>query len=208
MGKIEIKAVVVGMLQTNCYFVYDEDIREAVIVDPGSAAGTIKDAVEYLKIKPVAILLTHGHADHIGALEKVKETYGVPVYVCEEEVKVLSSPSYNLAASGYDLAPDDITVKDGQILKIGGMEIKVIHTPGHTPGGCCYYFEDAGILLAGDTMFRYSWGRTDFPGGSERDLMNSIRQKLLPLPPETMVYPGHEGATQIGDERRLHRYEE
>lgn len=208
MGKVQIKSVVVGMLMTNCYIVYDEDKKEALIVDPGASSVSIKEAVNHLGVTPVAILLTHGHADHIGALPKVKEAYQVPVYVYKDEVPVLADPVFNLAIRGYELASDDVKLSDGQILELGGMKIRVIHTPGHTPGGCCYYIEEAGILLAGDTMFRFSWGRTDFPGGSEIDLMRSIRQKLLPLPPETKVYPGHDCSTTIGDERRMHGYRE
>lgn len=206
MGKIVIKPVVVGMLATNCYIVYDDEIKECIIVDPGAGAEQIERTVESLDLKPEAIFLTHAHADHIGAVEALREKYKIPLYIHEAEEAVYNNRMYNLSPGNYSLKEGDVRLKDGQEIDIAGMHIKVIHTPGHTPGGCCYYIKDAGTLLAGDTMFRYSWGRTDFPGGSEMQLMDSIRNKLLPLPEDTVVYPGHECATNIGDERRMHGY--
>ncbi|MGI6072973.1 MAG: MBL fold metallo-hydrolase [Lachnospiraceae bacterium] len=207
MGEIRINCVKVGMLATNCYLVYDEDEKRAVVCDPGDNAEFIADCVEKLGLEAEAIFLTHAHMDHIQAVDELKEKYAVPVYVHEADEPMLKSTSYNMGCKVITLTDEDVRLKGGEVLNIGKMEIHVIHTPGHTPGGVCYYFPAGGFLLSGDTMFRYSWGRTDFPGGSERDLMKSIREKLLPLPEETIVYPGHEGATKIGDERRVHRYE-
>ena len=208
MGKINIKSVVVGLLATNCYIVYDDEIKECVIVDPGANAVQIESTVDSLSVTPKAILLTHAHIDHIGAVGKIRERYNIPVYIQETEEAVYNSGVYNLSPRDFFLEDGDVRLKDGQEFELAGIKFKAIHTPGHTPGGCCYYIEAAHALLAGDTMFRYSWGRTDFPGGSEQQLMNSIRNKLLPLPADTAVYPGHESMTCIGDERRVHGYVE
>lgn len=208
MGKIIIKPVVVGLLATNCYIVYDDEIKECFIVDPGAGAEQIEHEVENLKLTPKAILLTHAHIDHIGAVGKIRDKYKIPVYIHETEEAVYNSGVYNLSPRDFFLEDGDVRLKDGEEITVAGIKIKVIHTPGHTPGGCCYYIEAAHSLLAGDTMFRYSWGRTDFPGGSEQQLMDSIRNKLLPLPSDTDVYPGHECMTNIGDERRIHGYKE
>lgn len=208
MANIKIEKMVVGMMQTNCYLVYDEDIKEAIIVDPGASPRMIKDVVGAEGVKPVAIFLTHAHLDHIGALKKIKEEYNIPIYIHTDEELVLQKPAYNLSNQGYELHEEDVRLVDGQELVIGGMNIKVIHTPGHTPGSACYYFPDAHSLLSGDTMFCCSWGRTDFPGGSEMAIMRSIREKLLTLPENTDVYPGHEMYTTIKNERRIHGYRE
>ena len=192
------------MLQTNCYLVSNEKSKTCIIVDPGDNAEFIAGCVENLGVVPAAIFLTHAHADHIQAVPELKEKYKVPLYVHEEDVKMLENVSLNLGRLAIKLDSGDVRLKGNEQLDIGEMRIKVIHTPGHTPGGVCYYFEDEGILLAGDTMFRCSWGRTDFPGGSEEALMDSIRTKLLVLPADTVVYPGHEGATTIENERRVH----
>lgn len=206
MGNISISCIRVGMLQTNCYVIYDEDVKEAVVVDPGDGADFIASCLEDMELKPVAILLTHAHMDHIQAVPELKKAWKVPLYVHKDDVPMLENGELNLGRLSVKTEADDVILSGDEKLSLGQMDIKVIHTPGHTPGGVCYYFEKDKILISGDTMFYCSWGRTDFPGGSERDLMDSIREKLLPLPEDVKVYPGHEGATTIGNERRMHGF--
>lgn len=204
---IRINCIRVGMLQTNCYIVYDEEIKEAVIIDPGDNAAFLANCIDSMGLNATAILLTHAHMDHIQAIPELKEKYDLPLYVGEKDVPMLKDKYLNMGNTSIELDEKDTALKDKDIVNIAGMEFQVISTPGHTPGGVCYYLEKENVLFSGDTLFRFSWGRTDFPGGSERDLMDSIRNKLLPLPEDTIVYPGHEGATRIGDERKLHLYQ-
>lgn len=204
---IEIRCIRVGMLATNCYVVYDVNKRQAIIVDPGDDAAFIKEYIS--KLEPVvsvcALLLTHGHSDHFKGLAEIKDIYHVPVYIPADDAHRLKYQAGFVDAS-YDIRPDDIMVRDGDHLSLGGMEIDVIHTPGHTEGGTCYYFPENAVLISGDTLFRHSWGRTDFEGGDEMQLFRSIRSKLLPLPEDTLVLPGHEGTTTIREERMVHRF--
>ena len=203
---IKLDCIRVGMLETNCYMVYDEFRKEAIITDPGDNAAFIEECVKERDVKPVAIFLTHAHADHILALEDLRDFYDIPVYVHEADVPWLADGNKNLGGISISLKEKDVQLKGGETLLIGGMRIEVLHTPGHTPGGTSYYFPDGYFVLAGDTMFFRSWGRTDFPGGDEKTLMASIREKLLPLPEETTVFPGHDRATDIMSERRMHGY--
>lgn len=203
---IKLDCIRVGMLETNCYMVYDEVQKEAIITDPGDNAAFIEECAKERDVKPVAIFLTHAHADHILALEELRDFYDIPVYLHEADVPMLLDGRKNMGGQSISLKENDVLLKGGESLLIGGMQIEVLHTPGHTPGGTCYYFPEGNFVLAGDTMFFRSWGRTDFPGGSEHDLMKSIWEKLLPLPEETTVFPGHDRATDIKSERRMHGY--
>ncbi len=203
---MEIKSVLVSEAYTNCYLVKNEETNEGFIIDPGGSALKISRCVEQMGMKPKAILLTHGHFDHIGAVDELKERYSIKVYVSEEESKFMQNYNNNLSVffgEGMIVKPD-ITIRDGEDLEIAGIKMKFILTPGHTPGSGCFYVEDEGVLFSGDTLFCMSRGRTDFPGGSEREIIDSIRNKLLVLPGETVVLAGHNEQTTIENEKRFY----
>lgn len=194
---------VVGAIQTNCYFFSEYETGECVLVDPGDDVEDIKQYIEKKGLKPTAILLTHGHFDHILAVKEIKEKYGVPVYAAEAEKKVLLNSEVNLSGQmGKPVTIEaDYWLKDGETMELLGQEVRCILTPGHTCGGMCYYFPKAGILFSGDTLFQESVGRTDFPTGSMSALIRSIREKLFVLPPAVRVYPGHGLMTTIENEK-------
>jgi glyoxylase-like metal-dependent hydrolase (beta-lactamase superfamily II) len=214
MAEIKIGRVVLGMLQTNCYFLYREGTADAIVVDPADDGAWLADGLERNGLRVAGILLTHGHFDHTyggealkNAANEVAEKCGaesVKIYVCEAEKELMENPRLNLSAQmvgDYSLKAD-VYVKDGEEITIAGMTCKVIATPGHTVGGCCYYFEEAGFLISGDTLFQESVGRTDFPTGSMSTLVRSIKEKLFVLPDKTQVYPGHGDSTTIGAEKK------
>lgn len=203
---MEIKSVLVSEAYTNCYLVKNEDTNEGFIIDPGGSALKISRCIEQMEMTPKAILLTHGHFDHIGAVDELRDRYDIKVYVSEEESKFMQNYNNNLSVffgEGMIVKPD-ITIKDGEELEIAGIKMKFILTPGHTPGSGCFYVEDEGVLFSGDTLFCMSRGRTDFPGGSEREIIDSIRNKLLVLPGETVVLAGHNEQTTIENEKRFY----
>lgn len=199
---MKIQHSVLGMCATNTYYVYDDETKRGLIVDPANSPDTIIAKVDSLSMIPEAILITHGHFDHVLAMNKVREHYGIKVYAGLTEKQVLHDMAMNLTSSfGMGQVFDaDIYLKDGEEFETAGYHIKAIEVPGHTIGGMCYYFDKQGVLFSGDTLFCESVGRSDFPGGSASALCRGIKDKLFILPEHTKVYPGHMDETTIGNE--------
>lgn len=205
---MKIEKFVLGALQTNSYLILNEDTKEVLIVDPATCPDYVVSHVKSNGYVPKGILLTHGHFDHVMGIEKWVELYDIPVYLHEEEKEVLATPNLNLSVMmGKYYSYDKVqTLKDGEILELAGFSFKVIHTPGHTKGGCCYYEESEEVLISGDTLFHSSVGRSDFPTGSMSTLIKSIKEKLFVLPDMVMVYPGHNSLTCIADEKKYNPF--
>lgn len=204
---MKIYTMALGELQTNCYIIVNEQTKQAVLVDPGAEAKRITDFLNSNELKLEAILLTHGHADHIGALDKVRAQTGAPVYIHEADAPMLSNAAANLSSFiGADRTykPAEHFVQDGDFLNLAGMQIYVMHTPGHTKGGCCYALDKD--VIVGDTIFCESIGRTDLPGGSYKQLLTGIKEKILTLPDDTKLYPGHGPATDVAWERKMNPF--
>ncbi len=205
---MKIKKIAVGILGANCYLLENEETKEVVIIDPGGFLKRMRDYIKAGDLKIVAILLTHGHFDHIMGIDGILELDPVPVYIHEDDAEMMIDAELNHSAvytKGYTFS-NAVCVKDHQILKLAGYEFEVIHTPGHTRGGCCYYVASEGALFSGDTLFQGSVGRTDFVNSNTQDLVRSIRERLFVLPEETRVYPGHSAETTIGYEKKYNPY--
>lgn len=208
MSEFAMKILVLGMVQTNCYIISNEETKEAIVFDPADHAERIE---QYLKANDLVckgILLTHGHFDHILAASELAAATKTPIHCHEAEVALLSDPRMNASSQIHRdcrLVPE-IRLMDDQMLSLAGFTIRVIHTPGHTAGGACYYFPKHRTLISGDTLFRDSVGRTDLPTGNGEVLIKSIRAKLMVLEDEVLVYPGHGDKTTIGYERENNIY--
>lgn len=203
---LKIRKLIVGPIRTNCYIVNRSESKEAVIIDPGDEAFLIGLKLTEWNLEPKAVLLTHGHIDHIGAVNDLKKKYDIKVYAFEKEKEVITS-YMNLSEmiSGEKITVNpDVYVKDNEVINVCGIEFKVIYTPGHTVGSCCYYIEKDNVLFSGDTLFYHSHGRTDFPTGSQSMIIHSIVERLLVLKEDTLVYPGHEEETVISSEKMLY----
>lgn len=204
MSKIEISYRILGDIGTNVYFVINTETMETIIVDPADNGEYLLDQAEMRDYYISGILLTHGHFDHIYAINDLKRHRDIPVYACAAEEKLLADPELNRSAAWAKpyAVKADVLLNDGDEFDLAGFHIRMIHTPGHTAGSCCYYIEDEKVLFSGDTLFAGSYGRTDLPTGSQTAIVKSIKEKLLVLPPEVQVYPGHEDFTTIEQERK------
>ena len=208
MGKLKIEQRVIGPVATNVYLGINTETKEAFLVDPADRAEDIALWITQAGVTLKAILLTHGHFDHIMALNDLKKRYNVPVYAHEEEEDVLKQSSLNLSGSIGQIftTQADVYVKDGEHLKLAGLDVIVLYTPGHTKGGACYYFPEEKVLMSGDTLFHCSIGRTDFPTGSMSQLVRSVKEQLFVLPDDVQVYPGHDSVTSIGYEKQYNPF--
>jgi glyoxylase-like metal-dependent hydrolase (beta-lactamase superfamily II) len=199
---MKYELVIVGALETNCYLVYCEETRDCAIIDPGADHEKIILAVADLELKPVIVLNTHGHVDHIGANSEIVRKYAVPLAMHSADTGMLQVSDYielSLLLGARNSPPPDRLLAEGDEIVIGRTSLRVIHIPGHTPGSVG--FVAAGVLFSGDTLFCGGVGRTDLPGGSWKDLERSIRERILTLPEETIVLPGHGPWTTIEQER-------
>ncbi|MCM0081578.1 MBL fold metallo-hydrolase [Geomonas sp. Red32] len=204
-----IERIVVGPLGVNCFILGDRGSNEGVIVDPGADCDKILAAVGRFGLNIKYIVNTHAHFDHVGCNRDVKDKTGAELLVHENDLALLSRARSSAKGYGLDVvdspAPDRY-LTDGMTLEFGKRTIEVLHTPGHTQGGCCLYLRNEQVVITGDTLFADSVGRTDLPGGSHEQLIASITEKLMPLPEQTVVWPGHGPSTTIGREKKSNPY--
>ena len=217
MAQIKIGKMVLGVCQTNCYFLYREGGEECIVVDPADQGVNIFRALQKNDFRVAGILLTHGHFDHIWGLDELRDAANaaadedaepVKAYAYEAERVLLQDADKNVSrqAGRPCTTYADVYVKDGEHLKLAGLDVIVLYTPGHTKGGACYYFPEEKVLMSGDTLFHCSIGRTDFPTGSMSQLVRSVKEQLFVLPDDVQVYPGHDSVTSIGYEKQYNPF--
>ena len=203
---MKIDYLILGGYQTNCYVLRQNDAaQDCLIIDPGLEADELLEFIEEQKLNPLAVVLTHGHIDHIAGVTALRSRFPkLKLYIHKLDANMLSEPVNNLSTmtgAGFTTEPEDVSLQDGDEIDLAGVKLLVLHTPGHTPGGISLYSKQDGVVFVGDTLFADSIGRTDFPGGSMSQLLNSVRLKLFTLPEKTEVYPGHGPATTIAAEK-------
>jgi len=201
----QIETIIVSPFEVNCHLCWDPKTGDGVIIDPGGNQSDIIGLVRRCKFTPKAVLLTHGHGDHIAAVEPIRSEFGIPLYAGKAEREMLQDPHKNLSAlfgTPLVIQAPEFLLADEEVIVIGSLRFLVLATPGHTPGGVCYLDESDGTLFCGDTLFQGSIGRTDLPGGDTETLLISIRTKILALPDAVVCYPGHGPRTTVGAERK------
>jgi len=203
------KGLTVGLLEVNCYILGDEETKEAVVIDPGGDEDEILDVLNYNKFQLKLIIDTHGHFDHVDANQPLKEATGAQIAIHEADAQMLAQPSAEamfFTGNRVRLSQPDILLKEGDVLTFGKYRLKVLHTPGHTPGGISLVLENHTYVYVGDLLFAGSIGRTDFPGGDFDALINAVRTKIFPLGDNYIVYPGHGPVTTVGQERKYNPF--
>lgn len=205
---VKIERMILGSVETNCYFVYEEGKNQALVFDPADEGAQIYHHLLKKGLTVAGILLTHAHFDHISGCNELREQSKAKVYAWEKEKPICEDVELNVSwmVGRAVTAKVDEYLAEGSELTLAGIKVKLIGTPGHTCGSCCYYLEEEGILISGDTLFEGSVGRTDFPTGSGATLSRSLKEKLMVLPEEVRVFPGHGGETTIGDEKRYNPF--
>jgi hydroxyacylglutathione hydrolase len=208
MGLIQ-KGLIVGMLEVNCYVVGDEETKEAVVIDPGGDEDEILEVLRYHGLNLKLIIDTHGHFDHVDANQPLKDATGAQIAIHKLDAHMLAKPSQEamfFTGNRLRLSQADVLLNEGDVLTFGDFRLKVLHTPGHTPGGISLVMENQPLVYVGDTLFAGSIGRTDFPGGDFNALINGVRQKLFTLGDHYIVYPGHGPVTTIAQERQYNPF--
>lgn len=208
MAELKIGRMVIGAYGTNCYLVYREGRQEAIVVDPADRGEQIYEALQEKGFTVSGILLTHGHFDHIWGTKALRERSGAQIYALYAAEKLCEDDGLNVsrqAGRPYTVVPD-VYVRDGEEIRIADITCRVIATPGHTADSCCYYFEEAGFVICGDTIFLESVGRTDLPTGSGSTLKRSIQEKIFTLPDSVQLYPGHGDSTTVEHEKKYNPF--
>ena len=206
LKRIEVKAQENG-LKTNCYIVADENTKEAMVIDPGGEPEKIIEMLDILGVSVKYICLTHCHGDHIGGLRRVKEAKGGKILISREDSEGLHDENLNLSYYIKIENPNmeaDSRLDDGDLIHVGNIEFRVLKTPGHTRGGICILCENEKLLFSGDTIFSGSWGRTDLPTGNFEEIINSIETRIMVLPEDTIIYPGHGKSTMVKEEKVIY----
>ncbi|MBQ9568409.1 MAG: MBL fold metallo-hydrolase [Lachnospiraceae bacterium] len=200
-----IKGIVLGPVQTNVYFIINDDTKECVIADPADSPQVIEGVLERESLIPKGMILTHGHYDHIAAVEWLKKEMKLPLYASEAEKRLLGDAELNHSLMSYGrgiTAEADVWLKDGEEFDLAGIHFRCMYTPGHTEGSCCYLIDSMKAMISGDTLFEGSIGRTDLPTGSAPAMKQTLRERIRPLDDDITVYPGHGGVTTIADEKK------